>query len=159
MLPQDTIDQAKTDRGAFYDAVDFEMMGVLRDCKERLDAQCYDDGTGKLPYYLLYDGATGGTHVPSCLQVNGTNVLLNGSHYYHVGKRVSVYNAGYTIHHTRAAKFNAARRTSHQRPCGSVRLYLTKYTTAAAARNPEKTKKNQYTASGKITLNAPNTPQ
>jgi len=102
MLPQDTIDQAKTDRGAFYDAVDFEMMGVLRDCKERLDAQCYDDGTGKLPYYLLHTNVAG-TWVPSCLQVNGVNVLLNGSPYWHIGKRVSVYNAGYTIHHTRNA--------------------------------------------------------
>lgn len=105
MLPQDAMDQAKSDKGAFFKLVDLEMMGLVDDTKERLDAQCYDDGSGKLPYFLKYDGTN---VMPSVLSVSNTEAVVNGGAYYFIGKRVQIYESDYSIDYTRAANLSTA---------------------------------------------------
>lgn len=47
-IAQDAIDRSANDRGAFYEVVDFEMMGIVQDLAEDLDRQCHGDGSGTL---------------------------------------------------------------------------------------------------------------
>lgn len=44
-IPQDVIDQSASDRGAFYEVVDFEMMGLKTDMANYLDKNMYCGGT------------------------------------------------------------------------------------------------------------------
>ncbi len=43
-VPQDVIDVSATDQGAFYDVIDFEMMGIKTDCASYLDEMVYKGG-------------------------------------------------------------------------------------------------------------------
>jgi len=47
-VAQDVIDSSRNDRGAFFQAIDFEMAGLVQDLAEDLDRQVYGQGNGHL---------------------------------------------------------------------------------------------------------------
>jgi hypothetical protein len=106
-VPQDALEMTKTDKGAFYNLLDFEMMGLMRDSKEKLDRSCYGDGSGKIPFYLDYDGA--GNEVPSVVaQVGGATaggLRVAAGHHFFVGQRVRAYDHLYAADLTAAGLF------------------------------------------------------
>lgn len=59
-VAQDAIDMSAGDRAAFYNVIDFEMMGVVQDAPEDMDRQMYGNGNGTLTF--ITDAATSATH-------------------------------------------------------------------------------------------------
>jgi hypothetical protein len=78
-VPQDVVDVSSSEKGAFYDVIDFEMMGIKTDCANYQDLLCY----------------MGGRELGHIDTVNGQGDFdVSNVAPYHINKRLHVTDSG-----------------------------------------------------------------
>jgi len=115
-LSQDVIDISKNDRGAFFQAIDVEMAGLVQDVAELMDRMVYGDGGGRLAFI-----ASGGSSV--------TVIPVTYIRPFFIGQRIDIWSANASGSTLRSAGNEITAITNNADGSGSITVGTTVATT------------------------------